>query len=90
MSHFEFICSGDLTPALEERTGNLVSVINSGLYVPFAIHKYWDDVVNETTKKRVIIIHTPINCEVNMREYLKAHFKDCGVEIHCFCKQFIF
>jgi hypothetical protein len=86
MSHFEYVCSGELTPEFEERTTNLVSILNSGAYVPFVIHKYWDEVVNETTKKRYVIIHT----HMNMRDYFQNHFKTCVYEMHGYYKQLIF
>lgn len=81
MSFYEYIFSGILTPEYEEKTNELLKDINRQ-YVPYVIHKYIDEEIDDEKKNRTIIIHSHlnitsqlsykfINCKLDMRVYLK-------------------
>lgn len=82
MSYFEFIVSGDLTPAFEEKTNELLSNINQGLAL-YAIQRYMDEEIAPEKKRRTLVIVSPMN----IWEHIYGMLKGLGLEIQGYNKQ---
>ncbi len=82
MSYFEFVFSGIITPEYEEKTNDLLKDMNR-YYVPYVIHKFIDEEVDDEKKYRTIIIHS----HMNMTDLLSKKFLSCGLEMRVYWKQ---
>jgi hypothetical protein len=72
MSHFEYILTGELNDAFEEKTQFLLAKINEGC-AAYYISEYKDEEINPETKKRTIIITS----QINIWEYLYSTLAEC-------------
>jgi hypothetical protein len=82
MSHYEYIFVGDLTPEYETKVNDLVKMIGEG-YSTFHIHKYTDEEIGNSVKKRCLTVYSSINLSM----FFYNHFKDCKLEYRVYFKQ---
>ena len=82
MSYFEFVFNGILTPEYEEKTKELLNEINKH-YVPYVIHKFIDENIDEEKKNRTIIIHS----HINIIDMLSKKFINCNLNTQVYWKQ---
>jgi hypothetical protein len=82
MSYFEFVFSGIITPEYEEKTNELLEDVNKH-YVPYVIHKFIDEEINDEKKCRTIIIHS----HLNITDLLSKKFLSCNLKMNVYWKQ---
>jgi hypothetical protein len=82
MSYFEFVFNGILTPVYEEKSNEILNEVNK-YYVPYVIHKFIDEDIEDDKKKRTIILHS----HINVIDMLSKKFINCGLDTRVYWKQ---